>query len=126
MSYPIRLPGQLKQHLRALRKRYGLTQAQLGELVGVKQARIAEIEADPGVVSLGQLTGILAALGGTLHLYATDMSGSVGARLASAAPAARQKTVREVRNKATARKSAEPSTSEPRTNVVIGSKKGSW
>ena len=44
MSFPLRLPDQLKQHLRALRKERGLTQAQLGALVGVKQARIAGIE----------------------------------------------------------------------------------
>lgn len=147
MSYPIRLPGQLKQHLRALRKRHGLTQVQLGALVGVKQARIAEIEADPGAVSLDQLTRILAALGGTLHLYATEFSGSVEAGLASPTPTAQQKATRETSKKATARKSAGPSTSsgrkaatqpstrrrattaatsEPRTNVVIGSKKGVW
>lgn len=147
MSYPIRLPDQLKQHLRALRKRHGLTQAQLGALVGVKQARIAEIEADPGAVSLDQLTRILAALGGTLHLYATDKSESAGARLASPTPTTQQKATRETSKKAPARKSAEPSTSsgrktatqpslqrraakaakpEPRTNVVIRSKKGSW
>ena len=44
MHYPLRIPEQLKPHLRALRKSCGLTQAQLGALVGVKQARIAEIE----------------------------------------------------------------------------------
>lgn len=72
MNYAIRLSSQLSQHLRALRKIRGLTQAQLGALVGVKQARIGEIEADPGVVSLDQLTRILAALGGTLNLHVTD------------------------------------------------------
>lgn len=147
MNYPIRLPGQLKQHLRALRKRHGLTQAQLGALVGVKQARIAEIEADPGAVSLDQLTRILAALGGTLHLYATDTSEQAGARLATPAPIAPQKATEKTSKKATARKSSEPATlsggnaaarlstrrraaatvkSEPPTNVVIESKKGSW
>ena len=65
MSFPLRIPGQLKQHLRALRKNRGLTQGQLGALVGVRQARIAEIEANPGAVSLDQLTKVLAALGGS-------------------------------------------------------------
>lgn len=69
MTYPLRIPDQLKPHLRALRKSRGLTQAQLGALVGVKQARIAEIEANPGAVGMDQLTKVLAALGGTLQLH---------------------------------------------------------
>jgi len=69
MSYPIRLTEQLKPHLKALRKARGLTQSQLGELIGVKQARMAEIEAHPGTVSLEQLVKLLSALGGTLHLH---------------------------------------------------------
>jgi HTH-type transcriptional regulator / antitoxin HipB len=69
MSYPIRLTEQLKPHMKALRKARGLTQAQLGELIGVKQARMAEIEAHPGTVSLEQLVRLLSALGATLHLH---------------------------------------------------------
>jgi HTH-type transcriptional regulator / antitoxin HipB len=79
MSYPIRITDQLKPHLRALRKARGLTQAQLGALVGVKQARIAEIESNPGTVSLDQLTRILAALGATLHLHEADAPARVQA-----------------------------------------------
>lgn len=62
MDYPIRFPDQLRQQLRALRKSKGLTQAQLGKLVGVGQVRIAEIERDPSVVSVAQLFRLLAAL----------------------------------------------------------------
>jgi HTH-type transcriptional regulator/antitoxin HipB len=69
MSYPIRLTEQLRPHLRALRKARGLTQSQLGVLIGVKQARMAEIEAHPGTVSLEQLVKLLSALGATLHLH---------------------------------------------------------
>ncbi|MCZ7562897.1 MAG: helix-turn-helix transcriptional regulator [Burkholderiales bacterium] len=47
MDYPIRFPDQIRQQLRALRKTKGLTQAQLGKLLGVRQVRIAEIERDP-------------------------------------------------------------------------------
>ena len=72
MSFPLRLPAQLKQHLRALRKSRGLTQGELGTMVGVGQARIGEIEANPGAVSLDQLTKVLAALGGTLHLHGAE------------------------------------------------------
>lgn len=65
---PLRLADQLRAHLRALRKLRGLTQAQLGQRLGLSQVRIAEIEAKPGVVSVDQLLKILSALGATLVL----------------------------------------------------------
>lgn len=65
----ISISSQLREHLRALRKRRGLTQAQLGERIGVSQARIAEIEANPGVVNLDQLQQLLASLGASLCLH---------------------------------------------------------
>lgn len=67
-DYPIRFADQLRQHLRALRKRRGLTQAQVGSLVGVSQARIAEIEANPGLVNFEQILQLLSALGVTMTL----------------------------------------------------------
>jgi HTH-type transcriptional regulator/antitoxin HipB len=67
-DFPIRFASQMRQHLRALRKKHGLTQAQLGALVGVSQARIAEIEANPGLVNLDQMLQLLATLGATLTL----------------------------------------------------------
>lgn len=67
-NYPIRFSAQLRQHLRALRKKHGLTQAQVGDLIGVSQARIAEIEATPGLVSFEQMLQLLSALGVTLSL----------------------------------------------------------
>ena len=73
-SYPLRFPAQLRQHLRALRKARDLTQAQLGGLIGVSQARIAEIEANPGLVRFEQLMQVLSALGATLSL-SEDLSG---------------------------------------------------
>ncbi|MFN0314923.1 MAG: helix-turn-helix domain-containing protein [Burkholderiales bacterium] len=62
MDYPIRFPDQIRQQLRALRKAKGLTQAQLGKLLGVGQVRIAEIERDPSVISVAQLFKLLTAL----------------------------------------------------------------
>jgi len=62
MDYPIRFPDQIRQQLRALRKAKGLTQAQLGKLLGVGQVRIAEIEKDPSAVSVSQLFKLLTAL----------------------------------------------------------------
>lgn len=62
MDYSIRFPDQLRQQLRALRKTKGLTQTQLGKLLGVGQVRIAEIERDPSVVNVAQLFKLLTAL----------------------------------------------------------------
>jgi HTH-type transcriptional regulator / antitoxin HipB len=58
----LQTPAQLSEHLRSLRKSKGLTQAELGALVGLDQTRIAKIEHDPSVVSVGQLMKLLAAL----------------------------------------------------------------
>jgi HTH-type transcriptional regulator/antitoxin HipB len=67
-DYPVRFSAQLRQHLKAFRKARKLTQAQLGDLIGVSQARIAEIEANPGLVSFEQLLQLLSALEVTLFL----------------------------------------------------------
>ncbi|ALU89790.1 hypothetical protein RB25_14060 [Herbaspirillum rubrisubalbicans] len=68
-DFPISLSAQLREHLRALRKQQRMTQAQLGERIGVSQARIAEIEANPGAVSVEQTLLLLATLGATLRLH---------------------------------------------------------
>lgn len=62
MNFPVHFSSQLREHLRALRKARGLTQAALGQMLGVGQARIAEIENNPGVVSVDQLMKLLSAL----------------------------------------------------------------
>jgi transcriptional regulator with XRE-family HTH domain len=68
MDHPLSLSSQLVQHLQALRKRRNLSQTALGKLVGVGQTRIADIEADPGKVSVDQLMAILRVLGADLVL----------------------------------------------------------
>ncbi|HMS05245.1 MAG TPA: helix-turn-helix domain-containing protein [Burkholderiaceae bacterium] len=68
MDFPIHLTSQLREHLRALRKARGLTQAALGRLIGVGQARIAEIESNPGAVSVDQLMKVVSALRASLVL----------------------------------------------------------
>ncbi|HYD63624.1 MAG TPA: helix-turn-helix domain-containing protein [Noviherbaspirillum sp.] len=68
LTYPIRISAQLRPHLRALRKKRGLTQAQVGELLGVSQARVAEIEANPGLVSFEQMLQLLSVLDAALAL----------------------------------------------------------
>ena len=72
MDYPLRVTGQLREHLKALRKNRGLTQAQLGLKLGVGQARIAEIERTPGTISVDQLAKLLSALGASLVLRDAD------------------------------------------------------
>lgn len=59
----LQTPAQLPQHLKALRKRRGLTQTQLASRLGIKQARYAFIESHPDTVSAGQLLDVFAALG---------------------------------------------------------------
>ena len=54
--------AQLPAHLRSLRKARRMTQAELGAQIGLDQTRIAKIERDPAVVSVGQLMRLLNAL----------------------------------------------------------------
>lgn len=58
----LQTPAQLSSQLRSLRKARGLTQAALGSLVGLDQTRIAKIERDPRLVSLGQLMQLFSVL----------------------------------------------------------------
>jgi HTH-type transcriptional regulator/antitoxin HipB len=123
MSFALRIPDQLKQHLRALRKSRGLTQAQLGALVGVGQARIAEIEANPGAVSLDQLTKVLAVLGSTLHLHSADGADTESSVLPAAGPKVPQFAPTSVAMRRSPTRAAKPALV---TRVVIRPKKGTW
>jgi HTH-type transcriptional regulator/antitoxin HipB len=58
----LQTPAQLSNQLRSFRKARGLTQAALGALTGLDQTRIAKIERDPRLVSVGQLLKLLAVL----------------------------------------------------------------
>ena len=139
MGFPLRIPDQLKQHLRALRKSRGLTQGQLGTLVGVRQARIAEIEANPGAVSLDQLTKVLAALGGTLHLHSAEGAGTesqvvpdAGLKAPQSSPTsvakrAPKKAAGQVVGAPTGRRGPTRATKPVAvTGIVIRPKKGTW
>lgn len=70
MRYPVDTPQQLRVILRALRQARGLTQAQLGERLGVSQKRIARIESAPEVTSFDQISRIVGALGYRLTIEA--------------------------------------------------------
>jgi HTH-type transcriptional regulator/antitoxin HipB len=134
-DYPIHFTDQLRQHLRALRKKRGLTQAQVGALIGVSQARIAEIEANPGLVSFEQLLQLLSVLNVTLSLQehssglrdrgpAQD-AGSDG-EANSFVPEAETGKVRESRTIYPSRPLPDKELSTSRRNFVVRTKKGSW
>lgn len=64
--YPVDTPQQLRIILRTLRQSRGLTQAQLGRLLGVSQKRIARIEAAPERTAFDQVARMVSAMGGRL------------------------------------------------------------
>jgi HTH-type transcriptional regulator / antitoxin HipB len=70
-TYPLQAAQQLSHHIKSLRKARGLTQAMLGERIGVKQVRMADIENNPSAVSLDQLLQVLHALDARLLLVDT-------------------------------------------------------
>jgi HTH-type transcriptional regulator/antitoxin HipB len=59
MDYPVFIIDQLPQQLQALRKSRRWSQTELAKRLGVTQARVATIERNPSVVSLGQFFEIL-------------------------------------------------------------------
>jgi HTH-type transcriptional regulator / antitoxin HipB len=71
MDYPLQLTSQLQQLLKSLRKSRQMTQAQLARHLGVVQSRIADIEREPGSVSVEQLMNVLAMLGAQLVVRET-------------------------------------------------------
>lgn len=68
MRATVQLPSQLSANLKSLRKARGLSQSQLGKLLGVGQVRVANIEADPGAISVEQFMKILSLLGARMEL----------------------------------------------------------
>jgi HTH-type transcriptional regulator/antitoxin HipB len=120
-AFPVRFPDQLRQHLRALRKRRGLTQAQLGALIGVSQARIAEIEANPGLVNFEQLMKLLAVLGVSLTLQ-EETAVPVATRVPTA-KTAKPKASRQQPKPSSRSPEVTPASRRP---LVARPKKGSW
>ena len=77
MDYPVQLSGQLQQLLKSLRKSRQMTQAELARRLGVVQSRVADIERDPGAVSVEQLLQVLAMLGAQMVVRETATESSV-------------------------------------------------
>ena len=73
MNYPVTTSPQLRAVLRGMRKTRALSQAQVGQLLGVNQRRAARIESAPGVTSFDQIARLVAALGGRLVIEMRDM-----------------------------------------------------
>lgn len=72
MNYPVSTSSQLSAVLRGLRKTRALSQAQVGELLGVNQKRVARIENAPGVTSFDQIARLVSALGGRIVIEAAS------------------------------------------------------
>jgi len=119
--FPVRFPDQLRQHLRASRKRHGLTQAQLGALIGVSQARIAEIEANPGLVNFEQLMKLLSVLGVSLTLQ--EEAAAPATLPTPAAKASKPKATKPQPKPSPRPLPVKPAT---RRTLVARPKKGSW
>jgi HTH-type transcriptional regulator/antitoxin HipB len=86
MDYPLELPDQLAQHLRALRKARGLSQAALASKLGLTQSRIAAIERNPAALGAGQLLRVLSALDAQLVLRDTRHANTVYPEKAQSTP----------------------------------------
>jgi HTH-type transcriptional regulator/antitoxin HipB len=68
MATPINTTGQLGPLLQHLRKKQGLSQAGLGQKLGLSQERISRIERFPEKVTLDQLLTVLMALDAELQV----------------------------------------------------------
>ena len=62
MNYPVNTSIQLRAVLRALRQLRKLNQAEVGQLLGVNQKRVARIENAPGLTSFDQIARLVTAL----------------------------------------------------------------
>jgi len=72
MNYPVTTSPQLRAVLLGMRKARALSQAQVGQLLGVNQKRAARIESAPGVTAFDQIARLVAALGGRLVVEMPD------------------------------------------------------
>jgi HTH-type transcriptional regulator / antitoxin HipB len=72
MRLTLQTPAQLPSQLRSLRKARGLSQADLGQLLGLSQSRVARIESGAAQVSVQTLMAVLAQLGARLTIEAGD------------------------------------------------------
>ena len=74
MDTPIRTTGTLGPLLKRMRKTQNLSQAGLGNLIGLSQERVSAIESAPEKVTLDQLLTIMMALGAHFSVHEPDVS----------------------------------------------------
>lgn len=67
-NFPVSTAIQLSQTLKALRRSVGLSQEEVGMLLGVNQQRVARIEAKPERASFEQISRLVCALVGRVML----------------------------------------------------------
>jgi transcriptional regulator with XRE-family HTH domain len=96
MNYPVATAQQLRAVLRGLRQMRGLSQEQVGRLLGVNQKRAARIESAPGVTGFDQIARLVAGLGGRLVIE-TQEAASAGGSTATASPKKNTKRKASVR-----------------------------
>lgn len=125
MDYPVQLVSQLQQLLKSLRKSRQMTQAELARRLGVVQSRVADIERDPGAVSVEQLLQVLAMLGAQVVVRETATAPS------AAKPNIDLEGHAQVRVAATATlttkpKSAAPTPSAPSEGPLDDEPRGQW
>ncbi len=75
MKQILSLPEQFGPVLRAARKASGLSQAALGQRIGLSQSRLSALEQDPRSLSLEQLLGLISALGLELQVQSRAFPG---------------------------------------------------
>ena len=96
MKLTITSSAQLSTHFKSLRKAKGRSQADLGHKLGIGQARVAQIEGEPGSISVDKLLQILHLLDAKLVIEA-DVGSERAKRVvdAVAAPQRRLKLQRD-------------------------------
>lgn len=72
MKLTISSSAQLSTQFKSLRKAKGWSQADLGQKLGIGQARVAQIESDPGSISVDKLLQIVHLLGAKLVVDAPE------------------------------------------------------
>lgn len=131
MSYPIKTLSQLPLILKGFRKEKHLTQAAMGEKLGITQQSYAAFEANPAVATLDRLFVVLRLLDVEISLdqvtraSGTTIEPSVSQAFAPASKASGQKTLKATGGVAVTKKKA-PAT--PKANRIVAPmrKKESW
>lgn len=125
MDYPVQFSSQLQLQLKSLRKSRQMTQADLARRLGVVQSRVADIERDPGAVSVEQLLQVLAMLGAQMVVRETT-TGPSAAKPSIALEAHAQAESTATATLTTGSKSAAPTPSPPSEDPLDDEPRGQW